>query len=101
MRKSQFPTPNSQANPKRTIKNLSFVVCLGVVSWSLGFLLSGCEKATYKHETIKQSVAELAKKEYGLDVTVKESGRTLGVQFEVKNLLSELVAEDQQIWKHM
>ncbi len=67
----------------------------------IAVLLPACESSTYKKETIQQSVAELAKKEYKLDVEVKEAGRTLGVRFRVRSLLSELVAEDQLFWKQM
>jgi len=63
-------------------------------------LLVGCGP-TYKRETMHESITELAKKEYKLDVEVKEVGETIGVQFRVKNMLGELVAEDQLLWEQM
>jgi hypothetical protein len=62
--------------------------------------LSACQP-TYKRESIKESVKELAKKEYKLDVEVEETGKTLGVRFKVDNLFGEMVADDQLIWKQM
>jgi len=66
----------------------------------LSFIFSACNP-TYQRETIKESVKELAKKEYKLDVEVKEVGDTLGVQFRIRNMLGEMVAEDQLMWKQM
>lgn len=63
-------------------------------------LVSGCE-STYKKETLKQSVQELAKKEYKLDVDVAQEGKTLGVRFKIPNLLSELYSGDEDIYKKM
>ncbi len=63
-------------------------------------LLFGCGP-TYKKETLKESVKELAKKEYKLDVEVQQAGKTLGIRFKVKNLLSELYSGDESIYKKM
>ncbi len=60
----------------------------------------GC-KATYQKDTLKESVKLLAMKEYNLDVEVEQVGRTLGVRFKVKNLLTELYSGDDSIYKQM
>lgn len=72
------------------------------MKWVLALLLvlPAC-KTTYKSETIKESVKMVAKRDYKLDVEVKEAGKTLGVRYAVKDLFSELIAEDQLIWKKM
>jgi hypothetical protein len=64
------------------------------------FSLSSC-KPTYKKETIQESVKELAEKEYNLDVEVAESKTTLGIRFQVGNLLSEMYSGDDDIYKKM
>lgn len=71
------------------------------VKWFLliFFLLPACESSTYKKETIKESVRDLAKREYKLDVEVKEAGKTLGVRYPVHGLFNELISEEQTIWK--
>jgi hypothetical protein len=64
------------------------------------FALPSC-KPTYNHEKFIESVKMLSKKEYGLDVEVKEMGKTLGIRFQVKDLLSELYSGDDAIYKKM
>ena len=64
-------------------------------------MVMGACKPTYKQETLKESVKMLAEKEYNLDVDVKMVGRTLGVRFKVKNLLTELYSGDDSIYKKM
>jgi hypothetical protein len=63
-------------------------------------LLPACE-STYKKETIRESVRELAKKEYDLDIDVAVTGRTLGIRFEVPNLLSEIYSGETDLYKKM
>src|SRR5688572_774001 len=71
---------------------------LGLTLCSL--MLLSC-RASYKRDTIKESIKELAKEQYKLDVEVKEAGETIVVQFEVKNFMGELVASDQKIWSEI
>ncbi len=63
-------------------------------------LLTACS-STYKRESIEGSIKELAKKEYKLDVEVKETGDTIGIRYEVDNFLGEMVASDQLVWKNI
>ncbi len=74
---------------------MKYLVLLGLLAFS-----PGC-KPTYKQETLRESVKMLAQKEYGLDVEVKQIGKTLGLRFKVKNLLSELYSGDDDIYKKM
>lgn len=64
------------------------------------FLFPACE-STYKRATLKESIRDLAKKEYKLDVEVKENGETIGIQYVVPNLMEQLLASDQEMWKKM
>ena len=61
-------------------------------------LLSACGP-TYKRETLKESIQEMARKEYKLDVEVVEVGQTVGIRWPVKNFIGELVAPDQWVLK--
>jgi len=60
----------------------------------------GC-KSSYPRDTIVKSVKDMAKKDYNLDVDVILAGETLGIQFRIKNIMGEMVAEDQLLWKQM
>lgn len=62
--------------------------------------LSAC-KPTYKKETLKESVQELAKKEYKIDVDVAHVGTTLGARFRVPELLNEMYSGNDDIYKKM
>jgi hypothetical protein len=50
-------------------------------------LLSSCDKPTYSKEKIKESVIELCKNEYNIDVKVRVTGATLGVFLPVDGLV--------------
>ena len=63
-------------------------------------VLTACE-STYKRESMTQSLKELAKREYNHDIETAEEGETVGIRLKIRNLLAELVAEDQQLWTHM
>jgi len=73
---------------------------LGLLAMTALLLFPGCE-STYKKETIKESVKLVAKRDYSLDVDVRENGKTLGVRYSIPGLFNELIAEDQTIWKKM
>jgi len=82
------------------LRHAGMTVFFGFCALALGFMSVACGP-TYKRETMKESIKELAKKEYKLDVKVLEVGETIGVQFRVNNMLGELVAEDQMLWEQM
>ncbi|MCG3204178.1 MAG: hypothetical protein KCHDKBKB_00884 [Elusimicrobia bacterium] len=67
---------------------------------TFSFLLPAC-KPTYKKDTLKESVKELARKEYKLDVDVQQTGKTLGLRFLVKDLITELYSGDAGFYKKM
>lgn len=67
---------------------------------AVALALAGCGP-TYHAATIRESIQQLAKREYGLDIDVALAGKTVAARFKVDNLIGELVAEDQQIWKRM
>lgn len=67
---------------------------------ALVLMFSAC-KPTYQKETLKESVQQLAKKEYKLDVDVANVGNTLGARFHVPELLSEMYSGDDDIYKKM
>src|SRR5262249_23117689 len=48
--------------------------------------------------TIDQSIKMLAKRDYKLDVDVKQKNDTVTVRLQVKNLIGELMAPDQMVW---
>lgn len=62
--------------------------------------LTACSP-TYKKETYQQSIRDLAKKEYKLDVEVAENGKTLGLRYRVPNLINEMTSGDDTIYKQM
>jgi hypothetical protein len=64
------------------------------------FFMVGCSP-TYKRESMEESIKDLAKREYKLDVEVKETGETIGIRYEVKNFLGELVSSDQMVWNNI
>jgi hypothetical protein len=74
----------------------------GTMKWFVVFalLLPSCQRS-YKHDEVLKIVKSVASSYYGLDVDVKQVGKTLGVRYTVKGLFSELVSEDQKIWKKM
>jgi len=62
-------------------------------------ILPACRSTTYKKETIKESIQQLAQKEVGMNVRVEEVGDVLGVQVLVPNLRGELTSGDDWISK--
>jgi len=64
------------------------------------FLLTGCE-STYKKETLRESVRDLARKQTGMEVEVTETGRTLGLRFRVPDLVGDISAGDNSLYKKM
>ncbi len=57
--------------------------------------ISSCDKATYSKEKLEQSVIELCKNEYDLDVAVRITGSTLGVYIPIQGLVDPELKLDQ------
>lgn len=53
------------------------------------FLFSGCEKPTYPKEKVEESIIQLCKKEYNLDVKTRILGKTLAVGIPIEGLVDE------------
>jgi len=51
------------------------------------FILSGCFGPTYPKEYVDESIIDLCKKEYGVDVEVKITGNTIGVYIPIEDLV--------------
>ena len=62
--------------------------------------ISAC-KPTYRKETLRESVHDLARKETGMDVEVTEVGRTLGLRFRVPDLVGDISSGDDSLYKKM
>ena len=58
--------------------------------------LASCEGATYSKEKVEQSVIELCKNEYDLDVKAKITGSTLGVFIPIEGLVDPDLKLDQE-----
>ncbi|MBU1147340.1 MAG: hypothetical protein KKD11_03220 [Candidatus Omnitrophica bacterium] len=57
--------------------------------------LSSCTPATYSKERVEESIKNLCKKEYDLDVTTRITGSTLGVFIPVEGLIDKDLKLDQ------
>ena len=58
-----------------------------LISMTLAFLsLTGCSKATYPKETLSESVINLCKTEYNIDINVKIIDSTLAIYLPIVNL---------------
>jgi hypothetical protein len=54
---------------------------------SLLVIIPACDKPTYSKERVKESIIELCKNEYNLDVNVRITGSTLGVLIPIDGLI--------------
>lgn len=53
------------------------------------FLLSGCQTESYRSDTLKEDLAEICRKEYGIEnIDVKINGQTIGVFLPLQKLFS-------------
>lgn len=76
-------TPQNRKNPQRRKKFIDkFCIFLSSI-----LLIQGCERPTYPKEKVEESIINLCKKEYNLDVGVRIVGRTLGVAIPVEGLV--------------
>jgi hypothetical protein len=82
---------------RRTL--LSFLFYLAAAP---GLILAGCgPKYTYPADSVAQSVEKVCSKEYGLDVSARVVGRTLGALFYVDDILDEKGQIPRQIHEKM
>ena len=73
-----------------------------IVSLLCGFLVqSGCEKPSFPKAKVVSSVKKICADEYNLDVDVKVAGRTIGVCFEVENLINTKTGFDEKAVEYL
>lgn len=67
---------------------MSLIPACLIILW-----LSGCSRATYPKERLAESVEQLCRDEYKVDVTAKMEGRTLGIYLVLDTLLDSSSGE--------
>jgi len=77
------------------VKRPSFSVLCSLFSVLFAFILSGCFGPTYPKEYVDESIIDLCKKEYGVDVEVKITGNTIGVYIPIKDLVDSSLGISQ------